>query len=61
MEQRFDTGAAITGLAFAVLGVFFLLEATDVANFRFEVVLPAIAIVLGIGLIASALVRDRGA
>lgn len=59
-DQRFDIGAALAGITFAVLGVLFLLEATDVADFRFEIVLPAIAIALGAAMILGALVRGRG-
>lgn len=61
MERRFDIGAALAGLAFVALGVLFLLEATDVATFRFEVVLPVVAMVLGLALILGALARDRRA
>ena len=60
MDERFDVSAAAVGLAFAVLGVLFLLEATDVSDFRFEIVLPAMAIVVGLAVILGALVRDRG-
>jgi uncharacterized integral membrane protein len=59
-ERRFDVGALLAGLVFAVLGVLFLLDATDVARFRFEVVLPAILVALGVAVIAGTLIRDRG-
>ena len=47
--MRYDIGAAIAGIAFALLGTAFLLDAMDVARFRFELILPAGAIVLGVG------------
>ncbi|MEX1022023.1 MAG: DUF5668 domain-containing protein [Dehalococcoidia bacterium] len=57
--RRFDVGAALAGLVFVVLGVLFLLEALEVANFRFEVVLPVIVIALGVAAIVGALVGGR--
>lgn len=59
-ERHFDVGAFLAGLVFATLGVLFLLDALDVAQFRFEVVLPAILIALGIAVIAGAMLRSRG-
>ena len=60
-DQRFDLGAALAGVTFAVLGVLFLLDATEVVEFRFEIVLPAIVIALGAAMILGAVVRDRRA
>lgn len=60
-SDRFDVGAALTGLVFTALGVLFLLEALDVANFRFEVVLPIIAIALGVAFILRSVLRSRPA
>lgn len=59
MERRFSLDAALAGILFAVLGVLFLLDAVDAADFRFEIVLPALAIGLGLALILGALVNDR--
>jgi len=58
-ERNFDPGAFIAGLVFAVLGALFLVDALDVAQFRFEIVLPAIIIALGIAVIAGAALRSR--
>ncbi|MCK9487214.1 MAG: hypothetical protein M0R73_11045 [Dehalococcoidia bacterium] len=57
--DRFDLGAALAGVTFAVLGVLFLLDATDMATLRFEIILPAIAIALGASMILGALLRDQ--
>ncbi|MEX2373402.1 MAG: hypothetical protein WD800_06315 [Dehalococcoidia bacterium] len=57
--RRFDVGAALAGLVFVVLGVLFLLEALEVANFRFVVVLPVIVFALGVAAIVGALVGGR--
>lgn len=61
MERRFDFGAALAGLVFVVLGVLFILEAVDAADFRFEVILPAAAIALGFALIVGSMVRGQPA
>jgi len=57
--MRYDIGAAVAGIAFALLGTAFLLDAVDVATFRFEVILPVGAIALGVGAILSSLLRSR--
>lgn len=57
--MRYDIGAAVAGVAFALLGGTFLLDALDVAVFRFEIVLPIAVIALGIGAILSSLFRSR--
>jgi uncharacterized integral membrane protein len=59
-ERNFDVSAFLTGLVFAVLGTLFLVDALDVAQFRFEIVLPAILIALGVAVIAGAALRSRG-
>lgn len=56
--MRYDLGAALTGLVFIVLGVAFMLDALDVADLRFEIILPIVAIVVGIGAITSSVVRS---
>jgi len=56
---RYDFGAALMGLCVIALGTAFLLEALDVANFRFEVILPIFVIAAGIAIIASSVVRSR--
>ena len=57
--MRYDIGAALMGLCVIALGVAFLLEALDVANFRFEIILPVFAIAVGVAVIASSVVRSR--
>ncbi len=57
--MRYDVGAGLVGLLVIALGVAFLLDALDVANLRFEVILPVFAIVVGIASIMSSLLRTR--
>jgi len=57
--MRYDIGAALMGLCVITLGVAFLLEALDVATFRFEVILPVFAIAVGVAVIASSVLRSR--
>ena len=59
MNGSFHVGAALTGLVFMVLGVCFLLEAVDAANFRFEIVLPGAVVALGLAIVFGSLFRDR--
>lgn len=58
-QDQFDVGALLTGLVFALLGGLFLLDALDVQRFRWELVLPAIIIALGIAVIVGALARTN--
>ncbi len=60
--QRIDTGSAMAGVIFLLLGVIFSLEAMDVwsfglADLRF--IGPIALIVIGIGVALGALARDR--
>ncbi len=57
--MRYDVGAAVAGVTFALLGGAFLVDALDMAAFRFEIVLPIAAIALGVGAILSSLFRAR--
>jgi hypothetical protein len=57
--SRFHLGAALTGLVFVLLGVAFLLDALDVTTWRYDLLLPAVLIGLGIAAIAGALWRSR--
>ncbi len=57
--MRYDFGAALLGLCVIALGVAFLLEGLDVADFRFEIVLPVFAIAAGVAVIASSVLRSR--
>lgn len=57
--MRYDLGAALVGLIVIALGVAFLLNALDVAELRFEIVLPIAAIAVGVAVILSALFRGR--
>lgn len=57
--MRYDFGAALAGLFVIALGVAFLLEALDVANLRFELLLPVFAIAVGLAAIVSSLLRTR--
>ena len=57
--MRSDFGAGLMGLFVTTLGVAFLLDALDVADLRFEVILPVFAIAAGVAVIASSLLRSR--
>lgn len=57
--MRYDFGAGLMGLFVTILGVAFLLDALDVVDLRFEVILPIFAIAAGVAVIASSLLRSR--
>ena len=57
--MRYDFGAGLMGLFVTTLGVAFLLDALDVVDLRFEVILPVFAIAAGVAVIASSLLRSR--
>ena len=57
--MRYDFGAGLLGLFVTILGVTFLLDALDVLDLRFEVILPVFAIAAGLAVIASSLLRSR--
>ena len=57
--MRYDFGAGLLGLFVTILGVTFLLDALDVLDLRFEVILPVFAIAAGFAVIASSLLRSR--
>ena len=57
--MRYDLGAGLLGLFVTILGVTFLLDALDVLDLRFEVILPVFAIAAGLAVIASSLLRSR--
>ena len=52
--------ALLSGLAFVVLGVLFLLEDLEVLDIRAAFVIPIVLIVLGVGLLAGTLIEARG-
>jgi len=58
---NYDLGAAFAGMVFALLGTAFLLDAIDVAVFRFEIVLPVVVIAVGVAAILSAVLRPKHA
>lgn len=57
--MRYDLGAALAGLIVIALGVAFLLDALDLAALRFELILPVIAIAIGVAAVLSSLLRPR--
>ncbi|MGE3960774.1 MAG: hypothetical protein AB7F65_03740 [Dehalococcoidia bacterium] len=57
--MRYDFGAALAGLIVIALGVAFMLDALDVAELRFEVLLPIFAIAVGVAAILSSVLRTR--
>lgn len=57
--MRYDFGAALAGLFVIALGVAFMLEALDVVELRFELLLPIFAIAVGVAAIVSSLLRTR--
>ncbi len=57
--MRYDFGAGLMGLLVIALGSAFLLDALDVLNLRFEVILPTFAIAIGVAAVASSLLRSR--
>jgi hypothetical protein len=58
---RYDIGAAFAGIVFTLLGTSFLLDALDVATFRYEIILPIVVIAVGLAAILSALLRPKDA
>ncbi|GMU41342.1 MAG: hypothetical protein AMXMBFR23_22080 [Chloroflexota bacterium] len=58
-QTGFHPGAALTGLVFIVLGVLFMLDAVDVAEWRYDLLLPGVLIALGVAAIAGAVLRSR--
>jgi hypothetical protein len=60
-DRGFHPGAALTGLIFVLLGIAFLLDALDAATWRYDLLLPAVLMGLGVAAIAGALWRSRDA
>ena len=59
--SQINLGAILTGIAFAVAGVLFLLEDRGVILLRTELVIPCVVIALGLAAILGALTRgNRG-
>ncbi len=56
--MRYDFGAALAGLIVVALGVAFLLDAVDAVELRFEILLPVVAIAIGVAAILSSLLRQ---
>jgi hypothetical protein len=56
-----DPGDAVSGVAVAALGAFFLLRNFDVIDWRFQDIWPAFLVLGGIGLIARSIAERRSA
>jgi len=55
--SRFNIGAAVVGLTFAVAGGLFLLDELGRIVLRTEIVIPSVVIALGIAAILGAVTR----
>ena len=61
-ERRFDVGQFVMGLIFIGIGTAFLLDRLDIWTPRFDVLLPAAVIAIGIAVLLGALLnRSRAA
>jgi hypothetical protein len=58
-DEGFSIGGVIAGALFTALGVLFMLQAFDVINVRFDVVLSLTVIALGLGLVGGGLLRPH--
>ena len=56
-ERRFDVGHFVMGLVFIGIGVAFLLERLDLWTPRFDVLLPAAVIAIGVAVLLGALLN----
>ena len=59
-RRRYDVGTALAGLVFIVAGLVFLLDHLETIAVRSEVILPAVVVGLGLSLVMSSLLRQRG-